>query len=80
MVHQFDDIETLSLLGKVHMVLGQPSKAEYYFNQVIQQQPDVILGIVNLAKLQLLNEQFHRVISSLKGHKKLFEEQLLVFV
>jgi len=71
MLYKFDDVEALSLLGKVHMVLGESAKAEYFFNQVIQKQSNDILGVINLSKLQMLNQEFHRVVMNLKDHEAL---------
>ncbi len=72
-VYPSTDIETISLFGKVLMLLGKHDKAKYYFEQVLKMQPNAIESTVNLAKLHLLNSQYKQVISQLSIHEQLNE-------
>jgi putative PEP-CTERM system TPR-repeat lipoprotein len=72
-IYKKADIEVFSLFGKVLMVLGKYEKAEYYFKQTSELQPDQIKPIINLAKLYMISGQYSKVISSLISHIKLTE-------
>ena len=55
------DHELQSLLGRINVLTGNLGKAEYYFNLVIQAQPDSIIAQTDLAKLYLFNGQFYKI-------------------
>lgn len=71
LLYKSDDLEVLSLFAKVLMTIGDYDKAEYFFKKIIIKQPKNISTIVNLAKLQMLKQQFNRVVKSLKDNREL---------
>jgi len=54
------DVEIISLLARSYMLLGNNSRAEHYFTEALKLEPNNIDGILDLAKLLILQQNFYQ--------------------
>lgn len=81
-----DNVEVWSLLGRNYLTLNELDKAEFYFNKALNNQPNDLTSIIDLATLYQINENYDGVKSLLtpaaqiETEKKAQKTQILVML